>query len=153
MITAAGNGGAGVWDYSYDAAGRLVTYAQHGADTFVYDERNRLVTSPAGSYSWDPRGTLDNIIGVDGVDVAFDGLGRMTGFTPDGEVTVDFVHDGLDRIATRNGAVFEYNGAALDPVSDGTSTYGRARPSRRPRRHHQPGHRRVGVVAAARPVR
>jgi len=105
----------------WDANGNRVT---NGADVFTYDERNQLVISPAGVYTWGPRGTLASITGVDGVAVDFDGLGRMTAVTPDGQATVGYTYDSLDRIAARDGTGFTHNGAELDHVGDGTATYG-----------------------------
>jgi RHS repeat-associated protein len=49
-------------------------------------------------------------------------LGRLVDYN--GQVV--FSYDGLDRVATRNTVPFSYVGTMLDPVTDGTFTYGRS---------------------------
>lgn len=140
-ITGTGTGD-GVWDYDYDEANRLTSWTHdstttavtwdangnrtsHGSDAFSYDARNRLETSPAGTHTWTPRGTLDQIIGSGGADFDFDDLGRLTQTTPDSQAPISYTYDGLDRVAARNSVPFAYNAGAIDPVSIGSDAYGR----------------------------
>ena len=51
--------------------------------------------------------------------------GRTTQSTVAGQAPVGFQYDGLDRVLNRNGAAFTYRGMAMDPTSDGATTYSR----------------------------
>ncbi len=52
----------------------------------------------------------------------FDALARLIDYNS----VVGFTYDGLDRVATRDAAVFEYAGTLIDPTTDGTFTYSRS---------------------------
>lgn len=60
--------------------------------------------------------------GTEVVAYGFDSLGRLVDYN--GQVS--YTYDGLGRVAERNGTAFTYEGASLDPVSDGTFAYGRS---------------------------
>ena len=102
------NTAEGTYTYTYDRAGRLTRFNQASAATttsdyrwdpannrtavvtnatvqaWTYDARNRIMTAPDGTYTWDPRGTLDKVVNGGGttvVDATFDGFGRMTAMT------------------------------------------------------------------------
>ena len=135
-VTAPGNPQAGTHGYGYDRAGRLTSWTSPGApqvtygwdasgnrvtagsDSYVFDERNRLVTGPDGAYSYTPRGTLES---VGAVSYSFDALGRLVDY----DSQVSFTYDGLDRVATRNTDTFTYAGMWIDPTTDGVFTYSR----------------------------
>ena len=134
-IDLGGNSLDGLHQYGYDHADRLtswedpsqttITYTWDkagnrtaaGSDSFTFDERNRLISSPDGTHTHTPRGTLD---AIGSVDYDFDALGRLNSVD-----TVDYTWDALDRIATRESTAFTYSGPALDPTSDGTNTWSR----------------------------
>ena len=135
------NTAEGTYTYTYDRAGRLTRFNQASAATttsdyrwdpannrtavitnatvqaWTYDARNRIMTAPDGTYTWDPRGTLDKVVNGGGttvVDATFDGFGRMTAMTT-GSTNIGYTYDGLDRIYQRAGQAFAYNGASIDP--------------------------------------
>ncbi len=138
LVTAPGNPEAGLHVYDHDGLNRLTSWdgpagppvayswddsgnrQAAGADTYAYDERNRLVTGPAGSYTYSARGTLT--VDGGGATTVFDALGRLTDY--DGLVA--YSYDAFDRIATRNGTPFAYAGTAIDPSADGTFSYARS---------------------------
>ncbi|MEM9202675.1 MAG: DNRLRE domain-containing protein, partial [Actinomycetota bacterium] len=141
-VTSPGSAGAGAWSYAYDEASRLVEWTHDGEGTLVgwdangnrtshgyelstFDARNRLVSSPDGVFVWSPRGTLVSVTGDNPAAYEFDALGRMTSVSTDDDV-VALVYDGLDRVASRNGVAFGYNGGSWDPVSVGAGVYGRS---------------------------
>ena len=135
-VTAPGNPQAGIHGYGYDRAGRLTSWTPPGApqvtygwdasgnrvtagsDSYVFDERNRLVSGPDGAYTYSPRGTLES---VGAVSYSFDALGRLVDY----DSQAAFTYDGLDRVATRNTDTFTYAGMWLDPTTDGVFTYSR----------------------------
>jgi len=137
-IDLAGNADGGLHEYEYDNQGRLISWThdlttipyqwddagnrlEAGADTYTYDERNRLLTGPEGDYTFTPRGTLTEIDpGTTPVVYDYDPLGRLVAVD-----TVDYIYDGLDRVADREGVDFTYQAFNLDPVSDGTFNYSR----------------------------
>ncbi|MEO8695675.1 MAG: RHS repeat-associated core domain-containing protein [Acidimicrobiales bacterium] len=154
----AGNAAEGTYDYSYDRAGRLTRYNRASASTtttdyrwdaagnrtnvvtnatvqsWAYDQRNRITSGPEGTYTWDPRGTLDKIMnGATTVnDATFDNFGRMTAMTTSGS-TINYTYDALDRLATRNvgsAQTFAYNGTSIDPSLAAGIKYSRS-PSER----------------------
>ncbi|MEO5841553.1 MAG: RHS repeat-associated core domain-containing protein, partial [Acidimicrobiales bacterium] len=154
----AGNTAEGTYDYSYDRAGRLTRFNRTSGSTmttdyrwdaagnraavvtnavvqsWTYDQRNRITTGPEGTYTWDPRGTLDKIMnGATTVnDATFDNFGRMTAMTVSGS-TINYTYDALDRMATRNvgtNQTFAYNGASIDPSLAAGIKYSRS-PSER----------------------
>ena len=147
-VTLAANPEAGTNAYSYDNAGRILSWTHNGtptayswdgagnrltagADTYTYDDRNQILTGPEGTFTYSARGTTDTVSdGVTTVTYTFDAFGRLTDYN--GEAS--YTHDGLDRVASRNGVGFSYAGTSLDPVSDGGFTYA-----------HSPGGRVLAV--------
>jgi len=111
-VDLAGNPMSGDHVYDYDEAGRLLSWdapgqaavsyqwddsgnrVEAGTDSYSFDERNRLVAGPDGTYLYDPRGTL-NQAGTS--TYGFDGLGRLVDYNNE----AGFGYDGLDRIASR----------------------------------------------------
>ncbi|MFB9890471.1 polymorphic toxin-type HINT domain-containing protein [Planobispora takensis] len=110
-----GTAGAGNNTYSYDHAGRLtswtgpdgktVDYAwddagnriKAGDQSFVYDERNRLLSGGGVDYTYSPRGTIATET-KDGVtkNLVFDAFDRLI---TDGETR--YGYDALGRVASR----------------------------------------------------
>jgi RHS repeat-associated protein len=132
IVNFPGNTASGEHVFDYDRAGRLVewepptaaavsyTWDDSGnrtaanSQTFTYDERNRLVSGPKGTYDWSARGTLEAIDGSsETTEFEYDALGRLTDY--DGAIT--YQHDSLNRVATRSGTGFVYAGTELDPVA------------------------------------
>lgn len=114
---------AGTVAYTWDGAGNRTSA---GGDVYSYDERNRLVSGPAGAYAHTARGDQESVTGPAGTaSWVFDGLGRNVSHTTADGTTATTTFDGLARIATRDGTGFSYTGLALDPTSDGTAVYGR----------------------------
>ncbi len=109
--------------YQYDAAGNRI---QAGTATYTYDARNRLQTGPNETYSYSSRGALRQST-KNGVATTFtvDAAGRTAQSVVAGQAPVNFQYDGLDRVLNRNGAAFTYSGIAMDPTSDGTTTFSR----------------------------
>lgn len=153
------NGARGTNTYAYDGAGRLsawtnpsgttTTYGYDGAGnrdrigsaTLAYDQRNRLMSGPEGTYAYTPRGTLAALTpaptGLAALTcpllpstcpparpLTHDAFDRLA-TDATGTTTTSYSYDGLDRVATRNGAGFSYAGTDLDPVNDATATYAR----------------------------
>jgi RHS repeat-associated protein len=54
-----------------------------------------------------------------------DAAGRTAQSVVAGQAPVNYQYDGLDRVLNRNGAAFTYTGTAMDPTSDGTTTFSR----------------------------
>ncbi|MBB2911731.1 RHS repeat-associated protein [Streptosporangium becharense] len=127
--TTTGTAGAGANTYGYDHAGRLTSWTapggaitayewdasgnrtKSGNATFVYDERNRLLSGDGTDYSYTPRGTLatetkagttrtlvfdafDRLITDGETAYGYDALGRMTSRTK-GADQQRFVYSGL----------------------------------------------------------
>lgn len=129
--------GTGVESYTYDGAGRLASTTRAGSTvattwdgagnrltdgttTSTYDQRNRLLTSGAPgaveTYQWTPRGTLDSVTSASGTtDYQFDAFDRLTREVGSG-VDDQYQWDGLDRLATIDGAAMSYAGFERDPV-------------------------------------
>ncbi len=109
--------------YQYDAAGNRT---QAGTATYTYDARNRSQTGPNETYSYSSRGALRQSI-KNGVATTFtvDAAGRTAQSAVVGQAPVNFQYDGLDRVLNRNGAEFTYTGTAMEPTSDGTTTFSR----------------------------
>ncbi len=142
-VSLPGNPAAGTNLYGYDHANRLTSWThngnvtayawdargnriQAGSDVFGYDQRNRLTTSPEGTHTYTPRGTLTAI--DDGTTVRsfdFDPLGRAVSVDD-----VTYTYDGWDRIATRTTTTgteqFGYTGTSLDPTTSGSTVFGRS---------------------------
>jgi RHS repeat-associated protein len=153
-VTAAGNPGAGSNGYGYDAAGRLTSWTNPasvvttygydnagnrtsaGAQTFSYDERNRLTAGTGLTNVWSARGSLSSST-QGGVTTTYnaDGLNRVVGVSR-GATALAFSYDAFDRPwrRTANATVsneFSYAGAEIDAVMTATSTaqksvYGRS---------------------------
>lgn len=147
--TTTGTAGSGTNEYAYDEAGRLTLWTAPsgavttydwdksgnrvgaGADTFTYDQRNRLISGAGTSYTWTPRGSLATATtGAATRTYSSDAFGRVT---DDGDV--DYVYDGLSRLIskTRQGVTtrFRYSNVRNDlaVVTNDTGTviesYGR----------------------------
>ncbi|MBB4703608.1 GH-E family nuclease [Sphaerisporangium siamense] len=148
--TSQGTAGAGANTYGYDRAGRLTSWTAPngdqtiytwdaagnrtgaGEDTFLFDERNRLISGGGSSYTYTPRGTLaTESAGGATRNLAFDAFDRMVS---DGDVT--YRYDALGRLDARRAADgseqrFSYSGLNNDiiSVSDGAGAvqgkYGR----------------------------
>jgi len=112
--------------YTYDKAGNRLTA---GADTFTYDDRNRLLSDPDGTYSWNPNGTLDTFTPTVGAAevYGFDAANRLTGIS-DGTDSTSYSCDVWDRVVSRSddGAVtngFTYTAAGIEPSGDGDDVF------------------------------
>ena len=105
--------------YTYDADGNRTSV---NAATASYDARDRLVSAGSTTYAYTPRGTLlsttSPTLTRTTAENAFDQLASDTGVTN--------TYDGLGRLATAGASTFSYAGFETGPVSDGTSTFGRA---------------------------
>jgi RHS repeat-associated protein len=118
--------------YSYDGAGRLASWTapngtatsygwdaagnriKSGSTIYTYNERNQLV-SGGGSYAYTPRGTLSSISAQGATrQLTFDAFDRLVG---DGATS--YAYDSLDRVASRNGVIFQYPDTGNDVVADG----------------------------------
>ncbi|MEV0754584.1 LamG-like jellyroll fold domain-containing protein [Streptosporangium sp. NPDC050280] len=133
--TTTGTAGAGVNTYGYDHAGRLTSWTAPGgattsytwdesgnrtgagSDTFVYDQRNRLISGAGTDYTYTPRGTtatetkagttrnltfdaFDRLVSDGEAGYGYDALGRVTSRTKGAEQR-RFVYSGLENdIAT-----------------------------------------------------
>ena len=114
--------------YAWDGSGNRTAA---GPDVYTYDARNQILTGPEGDFTYTARGTTDTVSdGVTTVIYSFDAFGRLTDYN--GEAT--YTHDGMDRVAERDGVAFTYAGPSLDPISDGGFTYA-----------HSPGGRVLAV--------
>ncbi|MEU8271717.1 RHS repeat-associated core domain-containing protein [Sphaerisporangium sp. NPDC049002] len=147
--TTVGTAGAGANTYGYDRAGRLTSWTAPGGATttyswdasgnrtmagdksFVYDERNRLLSGGGTTYSYSPRGTLNTeTIGSVTRNLVFDAFDRLVN---DGDAA--YGYDALGRLTSRaKGGTeqrFAYSGLSNDmvTVTDGAGTvqskYGR----------------------------
>ncbi|WP_079147676.1 RHS repeat-associated core domain-containing protein [Streptomyces thermolilacinus] len=135
-----GTAGPGVQTYAYDLAGRM-TSATNGATTTPYawdaagnrtlagaaaaaqyDERNRLLSDGTSTYTYTARGTLASVqpSGGSARTLTFDAFERKVA---DGTAT--YLYDSLDRMASRDGTAFVYDGGSNNLVSDGASSYTR----------------------------
>ncbi|WP_172890491.1 LamG-like jellyroll fold domain-containing protein [Actinoplanes derwentensis] len=137
--TTTGFNGASTNKYSYDWAGRLtqwdngtnpVLYAyddsgnriQAGGTTFVYDQRNQLVSDTAGStYEYTARGTLSKTVtGGQQVDTVTDAFNQVVSQGTKTGGTSRYSYDGLGRVIQPN---FAYTGLGNDLASDGVDKY------------------------------
>jgi RHS repeat-associated protein len=109
--------------YQYDTAGNRT---QAGTGTYTYDARNRLQSGPGETYTYSSRGALRQST-KNGVATSFtvDAGGRTAQSTVAGQAPINFQYDGLDRVLNRNGASFTYTGTAMDPTTDGSTSYSR----------------------------
>ena len=147
--TTTGTAGAGVNTYGYDHAGRLTSWTAPGgattsytwdesgnrtgagSDTFVYDQRNRLISGAGTDYTYTPRGTTATETKAGTTrNLTFDAFDRLVS---DGEAT--YGYDALGRMTSRTKGAeqrrFVYSGLENDiaTVADGANTtlakYGR----------------------------
>ncbi|MFF0246227.1 LamG-like jellyroll fold domain-containing protein [Streptosporangium sandarakinum] len=147
--TTSGTAGAGVNTYGYDHSGRLTSWTapdgkatayewddagnriKAGDKTFVYDERNRLLSGGGTEYTYTARGTVaTEITGGVTKNLVFDAFDQMVS---DGDAT--YGYDALGRMTSRTkGAAqqrFVYSGLSNDivTVTDGAGAlqakYGR----------------------------
>ncbi|WP_082403179.1 LamG-like jellyroll fold domain-containing protein [Saccharothrix sp. NRRL B-16348] len=136
--TTTGLAGAGEHTYTYDHTNRLTTWTTGGQTTgytwdasgnrtrndtkiATYDERNRLLSDGDYTYTHTARGTTASRTSS-GLEekFTFDAFDRLIGVGH-----TNYTYDGLDRPITRGSTSFHYAGFSLDPVADGTTTYGR----------------------------
>ncbi|MFF0308286.1 LamG-like jellyroll fold domain-containing protein [Streptosporangium sp. NPDC004379] len=138
--TTSGTAGAGVNTYGYDHSGRLTSWTapdgkatayewddagnrtKAGDKTFVYDERNRLLSGGGTTYTYTARGTVatettggvtknlvfdafDQMVSDGDAAYGYDALGRMTSRTK-GTAQQRFVYSGLsnDIVTVTDGA-------------------------------------------------
>ncbi|HEX6681733.1 MAG TPA: LamG-like jellyroll fold domain-containing protein [Candidatus Limnocylindrales bacterium] len=146
-------------DYGYDLNGNLTSkttagFAGSTANTYGYDDANRLVSWNGTAYEYDKSGNRTKIGGQtftydsrnrltsDGNSTYnYSARGTLTG-TTEGTVTTSstfdaygqqisqgtqsYTYDGAGRVlATSSGSVFAYSGTGNDPTSDGTALYSR----------------------------
>ncbi|MEW9532855.1 RHS repeat-associated core domain-containing protein [Microbispora sp. NPDC049125] len=137
-----GTAGAGSNSYAYDFAGRLTSWTnpasttttyewdaagnrtRAGADTFTYNERNRLTSGAGIDYTYTPRGTLTSQTTSGATRTySFDAFDRMVS---DGNATYDY--DALDRMTSRTKAgtttkyLYADTGNDLAAVTDNAGT-------------------------------
>lgn len=105
-------------EYGWDASGNRI---RNGTKTASYDERNRLLADGDYTYEHTPGGALASRTSS-GLEekFSFDSFDRLIQAGP-----TTYAYDGSDRLVSRGSATFSYAGADIDPVTDGTSTYGR----------------------------
>ncbi|HEX4816260.1 MAG TPA: polymorphic toxin-type HINT domain-containing protein [Nonomuraea sp.] len=133
--TTTGTAGAGTNTYTYDHAGRLLSWTAPGGATtayewdaagnrtkagnatFTYDERNRLTSGDGTDYTHTPRGTLATSTKNGATtNYTFDAFDRLIA---DGDSL--YSYDALDRVASRisgaNKQMFAYSGLGNDLAS------------------------------------
>ncbi len=135
-----GNASSGTNTYTYDATDRLKTWAgpqgsitygydkagnriSAGAQSFVYDPRNRLTTGSGLTFSWAARGTptsqvVGGVVSTFTVDAADRTRSVVTGGT-----TVSYGLDVLDRVNSRSvngGSPSKFNFAGFDSDPSGS---------------------------------
>ncbi|MFC3502244.1 LamG-like jellyroll fold domain-containing protein [Micromonospora krabiensis] len=133
-----GTAGAGDNSYTYDKAGRLLSWTsaagtvdyvwdasgnrvKAGAKTATFDERNRLISDGDYTYSYSARGTLRGRTSSGLTEqFAFDAFDRLTAAKDE-----TYQYDGLDRVVSRTGTAFVYAGLTDDVVHDGAEYYAR----------------------------
>ncbi|WP_433539968.1 RHS repeat-associated core domain-containing protein [Streptosporangium sandarakinum] len=147
--TTSGTAGAGVNTYGYDHSGRLTSWTapdgkatayewddagnrtKAGDKTFVYDERNRLLSGGGTEYTYTARGTVaTETTGGATKNLVFDAFDQMVS---DGDAT--YGYDALGRMTSRTKGTaqqrFVYSGLSNDiaTVTDGVGAlqakYGR----------------------------
>ncbi len=111
--------GGGGETYTYDANGNRTSV---NGTTATYDARDRLLTAGTTTYTYTARGTLATTTTSLGTRStqhnAYDQLASDGGSVN--------TYDGLGRLLTAGTATFTYAGTETSPVTDGSSTYGRA---------------------------
>ncbi|MFD1661856.1 DNRLRE domain-containing protein [Streptomyces caeni] len=131
--TSTGTAGSGGQSYGYDWAGRLTSWTgvggtvtaytwdaagnrtSAGGVTATYDERNRLLSSGATTYTYSARGTRTGTTDAGGShSAAFDALERMA--SADGTV---YAYDALGRLVKRGTASLTYAGQSNNLVAGG----------------------------------
>ncbi|WP_330277029.1 DNA/RNA non-specific endonuclease [Lentzea sp. NBC_00516] len=129
----------GANSYGYDGAGRLMSWkdpagktTSYGWDrsgnrvavgdrTFAFDAQNRLTSGDGATYTYTDRGTLSSRTqGGTTNTSSFDAFDRMTAMG-----AARYTYDSLDRVASRNGTDFQYQGTTNEAVTDGTRTISR----------------------------
>ncbi|WP_432747297.1 DNRLRE domain-containing protein [Streptomyces sp. JH002] len=134
-----GTAGAGINAYTYDQAGRLISWEHDGTTveyawdasgnrvragelTAAFDERNRLLSDGTSSYTYTARGTLKGVTtdGGSARTLSFDAFERKI---TDGESR--FAYDALDRVTHHGDTPFRYDGGSNNLVSDGKAAYRR----------------------------
>ncbi|MGY6656849.1 polymorphic toxin-type HINT domain-containing protein [Amycolatopsis sp. TRM77291] len=134
----AGTAGAGDNGYTYDFANRLASWTtggktteygwdasgnriRNGEKTATFDERNRVLADGDYTYSYTARGGMASRTSS-GMEekFSFDSFDRLISVGKS-----QYTYDDMDRVLSRGSTKFAYAGADLDPVSDGTATYGR----------------------------
>ncbi|WP_338492567.1 LamG-like jellyroll fold domain-containing protein [Streptomyces sp. SJL17-4] len=137
--TTAGTAGAAENTYGYDLAGRMTSWAsgatttayewdkagnltRNGNTVGVYDDRGRLETWGAESYTYSARGTTDTIKQAEGQtrSISSDAFERVVS-----NGTSAFTYDSLDRVLTHDGTAFTYDGGSNNLVTDATTSYSR----------------------------
>lgn len=113
--------------YGWDGAGNRI---QTGANTYMFDERNRLLSGSGVTYTWSANGNLVGEANSTATTTySYDGLNRMisaqqTFLAPlSGGSSTTYAYDGLDRVAQRNGVAMSYGGLGQDPVADASFRY------------------------------
>jgi YD repeat-containing protein len=105
--------------YAYDKSGNRL---QAGDTTFIYDERNQLVSDSTGTtYQYTPRGTLLRTVqGGQTVDTVTDAFNQVTSQGSRNGGTSTYTYDGAGRMIQ---AGITYTGLGNDVAADGTTTY------------------------------
>ena len=85
---------------TYDDANRLTNWA---GTAMTYDDNGNLTDDGPTSYDWNARGELTSMTGPTDASFAYDGLGRRTRATVEGDVT-KFLHDGDNVVQELNNA-------------------------------------------------
>ncbi|SDI48314.1 intein N-terminal splicing region/RHS repeat-associated core domain-containing protein [Actinokineospora alba] len=133
-----GTAAAGEQTYGYDHLGRVTAWTNagtttgygwdksgnrvlNGAKTATFDERNRVLSDGDYTYQYTARGTTASRTSS-GLEEKFD-FDAFDRLIKVGATVHNY--DSLDRPVTRGGQAFTYAGLEMDPVTDGTATYGR----------------------------
>lgn len=134
----AGTAGAGDNSYTYDFANRLASWSaagktteygwdasgnriRNGDKTATFDQRNRVLSDGDYTYTYNARGGMASRTSS-GMEekFSFDAFDRLINVGK-----AQYTYDDMDRVVSRGSTKFAYAGADLDPVSDGSTTYGR----------------------------
>jgi RHS repeat-associated protein len=138
--TTAGFQGSAVNDYQYDKADRLVSWSNGastttyqydkagnrtmaGARTFVYNNRNQLVSSDGETktYQYSPRGTMRGVTqGTVTLDTEADAFGQVLRQESADGVWSTYTYDAIGRAQSTG---FAYSGLSNDLAADPTAKY------------------------------